>query len=782
MGRARLTRGLRAAVGAMLLWFGLPAHAASVLVEAEVRGDLQSVTGELIAQDAAGLRFIDALARLPVPTDDVLLRRTFPFAAEEGWLHIQETAPGRYRFHAMVPRRYGASGMVPGHGLFLNGLWHPQPTRAGAPVVVDWAVRLRVPDGTTAVLNGAVGTGTVEWTGAADRLALAVVPAGRVTALATERGRARLVDHGPDRDRRDAVLTTVLDAAWSLPSPLDLVIVEAPLRRRLVRTGPGVLFLSDRALRLSAGLWQFHVGAVQRGIFEAALGIDDPFSRALAAAALAAAKAPDVDLRESLGWVSWIPEIDSLLYDGRLPFYEDAFGEVWPPDPVPDDLSDVLARHAPAEAITRRLDARYGEGTALRVAGGLLAGDALDDALRQVGVPPDVVESWRPWPAPQSLSVAVAPRPGGGGTVTLTRDGPAELPAEPIVLDVDGERIVWHAPQGPGVYRHDTSALPGRVVVDPIGSVHQPQRHDDRWPRPLTVTAAFFPYELNLRGGGLSAAAWLSLRRQYSTKWRFDASLQTSPEDVIGGTVGAVRYLGRLQDRRNRPLRLSFGAGPSLLDPDFRPTGGHAVSIDGYLGVAWDTRVDRLFPRRGHRLYVGGSGGIVPGQSGWSRVGTSGVLILPLGGRVALASRAGAALATGDVAHRLLQLGGSGNVQGLRPDAAVGTARVTATTELRWQAIRQSSLPLPLMWLSDMQLHAGLDAGLLRARPEVCATGTCGWQALGWTAGALGTADLLGARPTSLGLWLAGPVALSAPGLSPDGTGLQVYIRLTQGF
>ena len=760
------------------------AEAASVVIEAEVRADLQSIVGEIIVRDAPGLRFVDALARLPVPEDDLLLRRTFPFAAESGWVDIRERGPGRYAFVALLPRRYGAAGMVPGHGLFANGLWHPQPTLAGAPAVVDWTVRLRLPPGTTGVLNGAVGQDTLDWTGTAERLSLAVVPGGRVTSLDTDTGRTRLVDHGPRRDRRDDRLREVVDSTWPLSAPLDLVIVEAPLRRRLVRSGPGVLFVSDRAMRLSAGLWQFHVAALQRGVLEAALDIVDPWSRALAAAALAAARAPDVDLRERLGWVSWIPEIDSLLYDGRLPFYEDAFGEVWPPDPVADDLGELLDRTTPAQAITRRLDARYGEGTAERMAGAIVGGAALGDALARVGVPAGVVASWRPWPLPQRLSVAVTPVDGGRAVVQVTRDAHQTVPAEPITLDVDGERLVWDAPAGPGVFVHDAPTLPERVAVDPLGSVHQPRRSDDRWPRPISMTAAFFPYELNLRGGGLSAAAWLSFRRQYSTRWRLDASIATSPEDVVGGTVGAVRYLGPLQDRRNRPLRLSFGAGPSLLDPDFRPVANRALSLDGYVGLAWDTRVDRLFPQRGHRLYLGGSGGVVPGQTGWSRVGGSGILLLPVGGRIALASRAGAALASGDVAHRLLQLGGSGNVQGLRPDTAVGTIRATAITELRWQVLRLASVPLPLMWLSDLQLHGGLEAGTLQASADDCGPEGSGcWRsALGWSGGVLGTADVLGARPTSLGVWLAAPLAVSDPGLESGDAPMQVYLRLTQSF
>lgn len=746
--------------------------------------DLQSIVGEVVATDMDGIRLVDALSRLPVPQDDVLLRRTFPFAAEQGWVDIRETRPGRYSFIALLPRRYGATGMVPGHGLFANGLWHPQPVAGGAPAVVDWAVRVQLPPGMTGVLNGAVAEGTLEWTGAAERLALAVVPKARTVALDVHDAPMVLVDHGPARPARDVRLEAIAQAAWGLAAPPELVVIEAPLRRRLVRPGPGVLFVSDRALRLTGGLWQFHIPALQRGIIEAALDVRDPRARAIAAAALAADRKPEGELRDRLGWASWIPEVDSLLYDGRLPFYEDAFGEVWPPDRVPDDLGEVLDRTTPALALVRRMDALIGAGTSLRVAGSLTAGASLDDALARAGVPPGLVSTWRPWPEPQFLSVSVSEGDGEGAVVEVTRAGPGADVAEPITLDVDGQRFVWDAPAGPGTFRQPVAARPERVAVDPVGSVHQPQRDDDRWPRPVTVTAAFFPYEINVRGGGLSAAAWVSLRRQYSTRWRLDASIDTGPEDVIGGTLGAVRYLGPLQDRRNRPFRFSFGAGPSLLDPDFRPVADRAISLDGYAGLAWDTRVDRLFPRRGHRLFLGGSGGVVPGQSAWSRMAAGGVLVVPIGGRMALASRAGAAVAQGDVAHRLLQLGGSGNVQGLRPDVSVGTARATGGTELRWQALRHVSVPMPLMWLSDIQFHVGLETGTLRAIAAECGPdgATCWHTALGGSGGLLATADVLGARPTSLGVWFASPLWLSAERLDDPQQALQIYFRLSQAF
>lgn len=758
------------------------ARGARVLIDATVRPDLQSIVGEIRVEDAEGLRFEDILSRLPAPADDVLSRRTFPGTPEAGWVEWSDGGDGVLHFRALLPRRYGASGYVPGHGLFMNGLWHPQPMRGADPVSVEWDVRLTLPPDTTGVLNGEVARDQVTWTGEADRLALAVVPAARVEALDVPGGRAVLVDHGPPRPPRDLKLGLLIGETWPGPEGPDVVIVEAPMHRRLVRTGPGVLFLSDRALRLTRGLWQFHVTAVQRGVLEAALPVADRWSRRIAAAAFS--DAGGKDLRRSLGWVSWVPQVDSLLYDGRLPYYGDVFGEVWPGDAVRDDLAELVADRTPPLAVVRRIEARYGRGTATKLAWALVDGAPLPFAAARVGIPPEVLDAWRPRPEAQDLAVAIEPGPDGQTRVRVTRTAPSEVAAEPIVIAIDGEERVWEAPAGDGTWEELRGTRPAKVRVDPKGSVNQGDRANDRWPLRLATTAAFFPYELNAFGGGFSAAAQLTFRRQFSSRWRTDVGLETSPEDIVSARLGAVRYLGPLQDRRSRPFRIWFGAGPSLLDPDFRPVDGSPLALGGYVGAAWETRVDFDFPRHGHRVAGVFSGGFVPGGDRWGLLSFTGIKIVPLGGRLALAARFRGGLAEGGVEHRLLRLGGSSDVQGIRPDAAVGDLKATGGLELRWQAVRYANLPLPLVWLSDVQLSSGLEAGALDADGDACGDGggNCAWQAVGWTSGVAFTGDVFGARPTMLGTWLAGPLYVSDPGLVEGARPVQIYVRLTQAF
>lgn len=762
-------------------------HAASVRLEATVQEDLQVVVGTVELVEGEGLRLVDTLSQLPVPQDDQALRRTFPGPREEGWVHIETPEGPRSAFHTVLPRRSGAAGMVPGRGLFASGHWHPLPLRGGEAEVVHWEVRLHLPEGTTGVLNGVVAEGLLEWSGEADRLALAVIPGARVETLELPVGELVVVDRGPPRGRRAARLQALLRDSWPGPGAPELVVVETPSRRRLARAAPGVLFLSDRALRVSGGLWRYHVPAVREGLIEATLPVEgalrDPWVRGFVASAVSdELSAQDPDLRELLGWVSWIPQVDSLLYDGRLPFYADTFAETWPGDRVQDDLREVLRGETPPRAVARWVDLRFGAGTSRRVAERLLQGEELDISLAVAGVPPSAVRGWRQPQVALDHVLAVS-RVDEGWEVRVHRelegqpveDTPGAALPVPVELQLGEERRSWFGdePEFVEVF----GDRPRLVQVDPDHHLPPQPRANDRWPLRWTVVTALFPTELTLRTGRVSAFAAASFRRQYDTRWRFDTSLETSPRDLVQAEVGAVHYMGPLLDRRTRPLRAWAGVNASLLDPAFRPTELGTTALGTYLGLAWETRVDPDFPRRGHRLSLGTSGGIVPGsEERWGSLGVGAIGLVPLGGRATWASRASGGVATGDVEHRLLGLGGGGAVQGLPYNAALGNGRLVGGTELRVEAMRHASVPLPLLWWADTQLTLGLEAGQLwTGRPEEIS------RAVGWVAGVGFVGDVLGARPTLLHLTFARPVWWEPEPLVTGGFP-EVYLRWDHPF
>jgi len=754
-----------------LLLGSLLALAADTFADVELRAsagrDPRHIIGEMtIISERAGsadLELVDLLSALPVPLREPLFRRTFPRRPETGSVEITVVEPGRWRFRTTLPRRYGASGAVPGRGVFANGLWHPQPIGAdGAPLVVAWDAEVRLPEGAVGALNRTVGAGRLRWTGEAERLALAVVPGGRIVPLE----HATLIDHGPRRARRDRRLEKSLADA----PPLDLVVVEAPLRRRLSRPGPGLLYLSDRALRLSGPLWAFHRRAVVAGAVSAGLPVVDPWAREIAATAVVDALPPPPALDRLLGPLSWIPEVDQLLYNGQLPFYSDVMGETWPRDPVADDLSQLAAPRVPGRVVARRLNALEPDAAAA-LAASLQEGVPLAE-LVELDKPP-----WSGWQSPplaEDLSISVAETPEGQWAITLRRRDADTAQQIPVVIDADVTR--WSLESGEHTHTRVVPNRPASVAVDPSGLHLQEDLSDDRWPTPWTAVATFFPSSVSLTTGRMNAELELTIRRRHGSRWVYQAGLHTDSQDLIGATGTVHRTLGRLKDRRNRPVRLWLGAGPALLDPEYRPTDDGAVAVGFGGGASIDTRTDWLMPRAGDRISVGLGGGQALGSGArWASVGLTGVHLQPIGGRVTVAARGSGALASGDVEHRLLSLGGRGRVQGIPDGEVLGDRRGLATTELRWTAIRGASLPGPLVWGSDLQLSAGLEGGWIRSTDCV---ETCSVSALGWTVGAAGVGDMFGARPTMLGVWVADVWERSDGG----GGEIDVLMRLTQGF
>ena len=214
-------------------------------IQATVSEDFRTIHGTFDVEEYAGLQWVDLLSRLPVPSSDRIQQRTFTHLAEEGFVRIESPQPVKRAasFHTVLPRRMGASGTVPGRGLFVNGLWHPHPVMDGRTALVLWDVTLRLPPNSVGVLNGKVGTHTIRWRGTADRLALAVIPKGRIQVH--EIGpltKVTLVDHGTARPLRDLRLKAIAMTGIDRDLAQSFVVVETPSRRRLVRTNSICLF------------------------------------------------------------------------------------------------------------------------------------------------------------------------------------------------------------------------------------------------------------------------------------------------------------------------------------------------------------------------------------------------------------------------------------------------------------------------------------------------------------------------------------------------------------
>ena len=301
------------AIWLSVAWAGVasPTISVEVRVKAKVSDDLRTITGTIEAPDHPDLKWVDLLSELPIPSSDRVQQRTFTHNPEGGVVRF-EPPPKTNRprqFHTMVPRRFGASGLVLGRGLFMNGLWHPHPVVNGRLAIVDWVVEIEVPDGSLGVINGQYAYRNVKWSGRAERLSLVVMPRARIQEFQVRTGiNFTLIDQGPQRHTRDLRTIGIAMTGVNMDSAASFVVVETPLRRRLIRNGPHTLFMSDRAMRVTAPDWQTHIPPVRKGLQIASLDIPDPWTRGLVGGLLRNAVFEVPRAQDLVQWRSWWPK------------------------------------------------------------------------------------------------------------------------------------------------------------------------------------------------------------------------------------------------------------------------------------------------------------------------------------------------------------------------------------------------------------------------------------------------------------------------------------------
>ena len=737
-------------------------------VEATVDDDLRTVRGTLRVDGLDDVELVDFLERLPEPRDDLTLFRTYPNQPSKGDITWTRARDGGVRFRARLPRRFGATGAT-SKGLFANGGWYP--VIDGLPVV-DWVVTVSLPEGTTAALGDAVGTDEVHWEGRADRASLAVVPRGVVTEL----DKGQLLTRGRPRRRLVRELNHDL-ASW--PVPLDGVVVEGPLRRRLVRPGAELAYVSDRAYRLTPGLQFAHRVPVSRGIGAAWSGRPDPFERELMAAGLSQAHQEELGALEAdevLGVFAWVPQVQSLLASRRMAFYAEILDRPWPGDPVADDLAEVMRPSTPGTAAAAQLDDRFGDGTATATARALARGEPLADALPEA---PALLRQLRTPPLRQDYRLEVLL-----DAVVVTRDAPPDALPEVVVVRIDGEDQPIFA--GPGATRIPLVAPARRVALDPEWHTWQSSRRDDTWPPRYTVTASGWISTLNLSQGLIYGTLYGSLRKQYDTRHIWSGTLSNSRADLVRVSAGHTWKVGSLIDGFSRRHAVRLGGAASVLDPRFAETDGVRIATDAVLSWRWDTRVSYEFPLSGERVSAAVSGGTIPGTTErWGGLNGSVTLLGGLTPRVVVATRMSAAMARSTVPHRLLQLGGLGAMRSIPvlpacsldvepPCAQLATERGVGALEYRWAPLRNLSVPLLLAWGSELQLTGGIEAAVANVEGETV-------TATGLTAGFLGVGDVLGAEQMGLGATLGWPIAARSVGVEPTAVP-QVYVRMSQAF
>lgn len=744
--------------------------AADVTIEATVDAGLRVVRGRMWVDPSLDAELVDPLPRLPEPADDLRLIRTYPGIPNQGRIRWSSDGDGWVTFETELPKRFGAIGATR-FGLFANGGWYPTPLLDGHLAPLDWQVEITLPARTGGALNASWGRDALRWTGIAERASLAVVPGGRFTPVVVNHNQVVLLT---GRAARPVLIRELERELAHVPVPVHGVAVEAPLRRRLVRHGPGLAYVSDRALRLTPGFRFAHREALIRGVLAAWTPGADRQLRELRAAVTA--DAYEIERAGNaaagvLGALSWVPFVNEILASQRTPFYSEILDRVHSGDPVRDDLAEVLDPITPGGVVVAQLDDRYGAGTGACVA---------RTADQLCGIDRDWLASWRqPYPD-QDYRLRV-----DGSRIEIVRDAPPGAPIEALVVEIDGSRETLLLPPGTHVVERDEP--PRKVRIDPIRHTAQRSRSRDSYPPRYDVTFAAWLDAVNLDRRQVFGTLFTTLRRQYDTHNLLIGSLGNSQADLVAIDLAYLRKEGPLLDGWLRPHRLRAAVGFSVFNPRFAEFEA-PIGLDTTLSWSHDTRVNIDFPLRGHRVSVVASGGVVPGTPNrWGNVSTNVLGVVSPHPRHAFVGRASAAWAWSTIPQRRLTLGGAGLMRSIPilPACAgdqatdctrLADGRALFTGEYRIAAIRGASVPLLLVWGSELQLAAGVE-GILASVDDQALWST------GATLGVHALGDLLGAETSDIGLTAAWPLWFDDRLREVQRTPVpELYIRLQQAF
>jgi hypothetical protein len=718
-------------------------------IDAEVDETFLGIHGTVCG--AGPEAWLNPLADLPWPDDDLTWPRTAPGRGSRGEMTWAKDGEDCIAFQTRLPERYGAMGGLEGRGLWANGGWYPQPVRGDSAPPVNWQVELVGPEGAVLVVNDAVGQGAVQWTGQAFRVAISVLKDGEIKTLSESGLETVLVSERQQARPLEEELSRLAQAAWTLEQPGRVVVVVAPLYRRLVRAGPGVLFVSELAFRVSPSLHRYHRAPVAQGLLEAALPLSDPWHRAMAAEALGQAAAESVNAGERQGLLDrlGLPGAHTLLYDGRTLFLSDVFGEALQSDPLADDLLERVRPRVPGALVAHWVRSMAGEAAAEGIAQDLLAGESLPDAFVAQGLDGELAVAWQaPMPA-HDLILAV--EPGVEPRLWMERRVEEDAAPVPVVVDVDGEREVWLTDVGPDwrIQAYDEKVR--RVWIDPDRHVPQVDRANDRWPRGVSLIPGIYLGGIHLTERRFEGVAWTTIRRPYNTHRLAQVVVVHDARSVVSLETLLARYVGPYRDRMRREHLVWLSGAGGLLEEEYRPTEEALFHVDLGVGYAWDTRVTPYFPEKGRRLWIDGGGGMVPeSDSFWlrGRLGARGVRAVHP--RHAFAGRASFGWMRGNLTHRMLGMGGSGGLTSVPSSEVLGRRRASLAGEYRVLAARNLSLHVPFWWITDVQLSAGVEAGWLDEEDLLDPIG--GVVGVGGTLGLSVVADTLGIRPALGGI------------------------------
>jgi hypothetical protein len=513
-----------------------------------------------------------------------------------------------------------------------------------------------------------------------------------------------------------------------------ITLVEAPLRMELAEAHPGAVLVSDRLFRLFPveKFRKFHERELVRAIYASIVGDRlahlparerDPAAEAAASWLLELYTLKewrkDELARDLLKPVSFVPQIDQLLYAPQIAFADAYFGAVADLDRFRVDVRRFMHErprgHQHLGKLRDLLDARsfaetmrlvLVEGVSLREAGERASGKKLGWFFRQWGR------------AHPKVNYSLGPRRRDHEgtrwkhTIVVRKDSPPgeTPPVEPVevrVHDGAGRRhdLVWdgRGDEGEVSFVSDVSTVTS-VEIDPRRRLHESgrsassddPRFDNRDPPRFKFLYNGFGALLNFSDLSLGLLWDFSFRRVHDTRNDLRLTIFSSRGVTIGGSIGYSRHFGRAVT----PIRRAASVGATLrlsrLDGDFTDS-EDATRLSLSVGVGTDDRLYLFHPLSVRGASIGASASVTrfDGSGDLRRTGSiAGDLtriFTPVEGHTIVANLEGA-LVFGDIVSRsqLLGAGGPGGLRGYLADELFGRARVLG--HLEWRGAIRSDL------------------------------------------------------------------------------------------
>ncbi len=543
-----------------------------------------------------------------------------------------------------------------------------------------------------------------------------------------------------------------------------IVLVEIPAWDRLVQPGSGPVLVSNRIwrmVRVEQGMW-FHDLAVARVVgaeltWPVLRRIEGPLHRHITAdvvgSRIARSYSRDVHqasktIAEMIGFASFIPTVDNLLYAPQVPFREVYSQSIEEPDSLRDEPWRFMNQLPRGKRILGKLEDLVGVDAAEQLVVRMLAENATFDEVIDGSLGEDHQWFFDQWygvyPRVNYRVGEIEDIPLGDGRirhrVEVVREG--EVIREPVTVRITDEDdvykdVTWEGKGQRGILEWISKAPVDQVQVDPkarlveaaeLTADHPLADNYEHLPwRPPMLTRFLIWGEVT--SGEPYVQVGFSLRRRYDVTNSIAFGALYTPRSY-GGTVGYYRYFG---PKRTLNARTWF-LGPSLGVTRFRavteadpylPEDTRFAATAGSIGfvVGRDNRSYFYDPRNGLGFYV--SGGYSAGADDEGRAVQMGRLSSNLVAVASPAIRHVFALSIGAMglvgnptAAQLATLSVRKILRGFDVDETYGRVGMYVVGEYRHTLFDASHIPVPPMgWFDRFQGVLFLGGGTI-SRPS----------------------------------------------------------------